>query len=210
MEHCHDMTELIDLVGLPAGDPRREHLDRCPRCRGLAVAQGLFLEPGDTSDLADLADADAELAGRLQVVLSTSPAAASGPRRRRTNWYALAAVLAVCAVGVTTSELWRMRAGDGPRVGERVRGDETAGLVVTAGDDVLSCAWSAAPEAGSFTFVLLDGGLAEVGRRESARPVFEGLLADLPVAAAYCQAFAVSHGDTIARSGIVALRPLRE
>ncbi|MCP4574061.1 MAG: hypothetical protein GY838_17005 [bacterium] len=210
MEHCHPMNELADLAGLPTGDPRRRHLEDCPRCRGLAAAQGLFLEPGDTSDLPDLVAADAELAGRLQSALATPPGAVTRPTRRRANWYALAAVLAVCAVGLTASELWRGPGGTGPRVGEYVRGDEAVGLAVTTGEGFLRCDWPAAPEAETFVFALLDAGLAEVERHQEVRPGFEKSVTDLPATAVYCQAFAVSRGDTIARSGIVALRPARE
>jgi len=85
MENCHDMKELANLAGLPVGDPRRGHLDACPRCRGLAEAQGLFLEPGATSDLDDLAGADAELQRRLGKTWFVPPVAARP--RRRANWY---------------------------------------------------------------------------------------------------------------------------
>lgn len=213
MEHCHEITELADLAGLPAGDPRRRHLESCPRCRGLAAAQGLFLEPGDTSDLEDLGGADAELARRLDPVLAASPSGAARPARRRGPWYALAAVLAVGAIGLTTSELLRMRDGAGPRVGERLRGAETAGLEVTVAAANVQIAWPDAPvlpDAGFFVFSLLGPGLEEIGRRVVQQPGFAGPVADLPPATAFCQAFAVSQGDTVARSGIVALRPARE
>ena len=213
MEHCHEIAELADLAGLPAGDPRRSHLDSCPRCRGRAAAQNLFLEPGDTSDLKDLGGADAELARRLDPVLAASPATAARPARRRGPWYALAAVLAVGAIGLTTTELLRMRGGSAPAVGEHLRGEETAGLKVTVAAANVQIAWPDAPvlpDAGFFVFSLLGPGLEEVGRRVAQQPGFTGPVADLPAATAFCQAFAVSCGDTVARSGIVALRPARE
>jgi len=213
MEHCHEIAELANLAGLPAGDPRRRHLESCPRCRGLAAAQGLFLEPGDTDDLEDLDGAEAELARRLDQVLAAPPATAAGPVRRRGPWYALAAVLAVGAIGLTTGELLQMRGGSAPAVGERLRGEEAIVLKVTVAAANVQVTWSDAPllpDDGFFVFSLLGPGLEEVGRRVVQQPGFAGPVAGLPPAAAFCQAFAVSSGDTVARSGIVALRPARE
>jgi hypothetical protein len=209
-ERCHDPADLVDLAGLPPGDPRRGHLETCPRCRGLAEAQGLFLEPGDTSDLPDLAAADAELAARLETALAAEPARTIRPERRRAPWYALAAALALCALGVATADLLDLRLGGGPRVGERIRGGATADLLVTADDGVLHGAWADAPTADSYVLELLDADLTTIDRREVAGPEFTQPIADLPPGAAYCRLAAVSSGDVLARSGLVAFDPAGE
>lgn len=41
---CPDIDELARLIDLAAGDPRREHLDDCPRCRAQAMVLREFLQ----------------------------------------------------------------------------------------------------------------------------------------------------------------------
>lgn len=203
MERHLDMREIVDLARLPAGDPRRRHLDECQQCRGLAVAQGIFLDPGDTSDLPDLAAADAELADRLDAALADRPVVVA--RRRRGAWYALAAVLALCAVGLAAGDLFRSGEGDEPLVGTRLRGEAAVGLVATATADSVRWSWSDAPAAETYVFDLLDADLGTVDSYAAPGPTFTAAVADLPGEASFCQAFAVSHGDTLARTPIAAL-----
>ncbi len=210
MERCFDIRQIPDLAALPAADTRRGHLAECPRCRGLAEAHGLFLAPGDTSDLEGLAQADAELQRRLAEAWALPPQAASSMHRRR-RWLALAAVLAVCALGLTAGEVLRFRQGMMPQPGENLRGDDTlAEVTVTRQGDLLHFAWTDAPAADSYLVAFLGADLAEINRRVSAQASVAVPTADLPPTAAFCQIFAVTRGDTVARSAIVRIQPARE
>ena len=210
MEHCYEPGHLPDPSDLPADDPRRRHLETCPRCRGRVAARELFLTPGDTGDLEGLAAADAELARRLEAALAR-PTQAAGVSSRRRFWYALAAILALGTVGLTVSEIQRLREGSLPRVGERLRGDEPATQVeVTAGEQGLRLSWAAAPPAETYLFRFLGADLADVGQRVASRSSLALAVSDLPAGGVFCQVFALSHGDTLARSAIVRIQPQRE
>ncbi len=58
---CIAPEEVGAVLALPAGDPRRAHLDTCPRCRALATAHRAFLEPPAPPAGARPDDADARL-----------------------------------------------------------------------------------------------------------------------------------------------------
>lgn len=210
MERCFNSDEIPDLTRLPPDDPRRHHLAECPHCRNAAAAQALFLAPGDTSDLEDLAAVDRRLQERLDAVLVPAlPATAS--RRKRQGWYALAAMLAVCALGLTATDLLRLRDGALPRVGERVRGeDQSTDLSVTNADGNFRFTWTGAPDAESYAFVWLGTDLKAIEATTLHEPRLTAAPADLPPAARFCQVYAVSQGDTIARSAIVRARPDRK
>jgi hypothetical protein len=210
MERCLDIREIAALAGCPADDPRRRHLERCVRCRGLAEAHALFLEPGDTGDLDGLADADIELQRRLEAGMNVVPLGRPRARRRRATWYAAAAVLAVCALGILSTDLARWRPGSLPAVGQRHRGGETAGLTVAVADDLLLLSWPDVPAADTFDFVFFDTDLEEVTRLSAAGPNLETPVTSLPARVVWCQALAVASGDTIARSDFVALPLIRD
>ena len=209
MDRCFDTREIPTLTGLAADDPRRRHLEACPRCRALAQAYAEFLDPGDTSDLEDLSALDAELARRLDKTIAESPVLVIRRRRRRT-WMAAAAVLAACALGLAAGELLRLREGILPSEGDHLRGEAVAsGLVVTTTADGWILTWPDAPEFDLVVYVFLSDSLEEIGRRTATGEL--ALAADDPLARAiFCQALAVAQGDTLARSAIVRLHPARE
>jgi hypothetical protein len=210
MERCYDIRDLPDLASLPADDPRRIHLAVCPKCRGQADALAVFLGPGETSDLEDLASADARLQQRLAAAWVT-PAPVVSAQRRRLRWYGLAAVLAVCALGLTTGELLRLRPGIPLRVGDHLRGaEEATGLTVGAQDAVWQATWADAPIADSYVLLWLGNELSTIASVEATKPEFSAPIADLSPDVRFCQAFAVSHGDTLGRSAIVRIQPVRE
>jgi len=59
---CHGPAELEILAALPKGDPRREHLDECPRCQALLMTYSEFLHDRSAPEGSDLADAEVRLA----------------------------------------------------------------------------------------------------------------------------------------------------
>jgi hypothetical protein len=206
-DRCLDPRELETIAGLDPDDPRRRHLETCVRCRGAARALAAFLEPGDTSDLEGLPAAAAELEARLAAGLDARRRA---PARRRWPALALAAALAVCALGITTSEVLRGRRAASLPTGQRLRGDVAAAAVaVERAHGQLRLRWDGAPSADTMVYVFLDDGLTELGRRAS-----DGVLvlpADDPLASTpFCQALAVAEGDTVGRSGISRLAGPRE
>ncbi len=118
---------------------------------------------------------------------------------------ALAAVLALCAVGLTTSELLQLRDGDLPEVGRHQRGGSQAdGLTVVSTAGGIQLAWSEAPMADTIVYVFMSADMAEVGRR-TAPGALQLVTDDSLAAASYCQAFAVLQGDTVGRSSITSL-----
>jgi hypothetical protein len=46
-EPCHTLEELAAVAELPPGDPRRAHLDACPRCRASLRSYREFMEPAE-------------------------------------------------------------------------------------------------------------------------------------------------------------------
>lgn len=202
---CPDLLELDQILALPDADPRRQHVDACPECRGRLEAMELFLDPGETPELEGLAAADAQLADRLD--RSARPARRTGAPRARRFGLALAAVLAVVAVGLTTSELLRTGSLDPVSPGQHLRGRAgPASVTVTASRDGIALAWPAAPVADQILYVFFAGDMTEIGRRAADEALV--LAPDDPMAgAAYCQAVALVQGDVIARSGIGPLVP---
>mgnify|MGYP001596573796 CR=1 FL=1 len=72
---CPDEAALGEILDLPADDPRRRHVDSCPRCRSLVLAHGLFQEPPQDDEAERAAD---QVAARLDAFREDmiSPAAA--------------------------------------------------------------------------------------------------------------------------------------
>lgn len=58
---CPDVAELDRLLELPLEDPRRSHLERCPRCRARLSALRAFENPASIPPAADLAAARAQV-----------------------------------------------------------------------------------------------------------------------------------------------------
>ena len=208
-DQCLDPRELDLVLRLPEDDPRREHLNRCPSCRGLLRAMEAFLEPGDTADLGDVGAADSELAARMTTSLSKSRNFAPRPRMRRFG-LAAAAALALVAVGLTASEVMRMENPAGLAPGQHQRGpDATAGISMIAADGELRLSWPAAPLADEVVYIFFADDMSQLGQLGTSGTLV--LHDDDPLALApFCQALAVAQGDTIGRSGISRLAPDRE
>lgn len=202
---CPDLLELDLIRVLPETDSRRRHVAECPDCRGRLEALELFHEPGEAPELAGLASADAELAARLES--SIRPAKRSTAPRARRFGLALAAVLALVAVGITTSEILQTGRLSPPSPGEFQRGPAARDAVVaTTGPQGTEIAWPAAPDADEILYLFFADDMTEIGRRTAVGPLV--LAPDDPMSgAAYCQAIAMATGDVIGRSPISRMFP---
>ncbi len=76
---CVRVEELGDLLELPADDPRRRHVEGCPRCRTLLASYARFLTPGTPPAGARLEQAEVRLTQVLRGALHGSSAAPAGP-----------------------------------------------------------------------------------------------------------------------------------
>ena len=72
-DRCFDLTEFGDLLDLEPGDPRGEHLARCPLCRSRLRAYRAFLEKQPAAGSRP-ADADAALERYISETVRRSPA----------------------------------------------------------------------------------------------------------------------------------------
>jgi len=70
---CVDVEQIEVLLALSDDDPRRRHLDECPRCKPILTSYLAFLEADDAAG-ADPADAESRLAGYLEAITGHSPA----------------------------------------------------------------------------------------------------------------------------------------
>jgi hypothetical protein len=58
---CFDQDEIADVLDLEPGDPRRRHLEECPRCQALAMVFTEFMRDRSVPPGSDLEDANAQL-----------------------------------------------------------------------------------------------------------------------------------------------------
>lgn len=70
-EKCLSLDELRTIGSLPANEPRRQHLDRCPRCRARFASFRDFMEPAVAANGSKPDEADARLAAILDQEISS-------------------------------------------------------------------------------------------------------------------------------------------
>ena len=201
---CPDPLDLDLVLLLPDSDPIRRHIDECHRCRGTLEAMELFLDPCDVDHIEGLVSANRELAGRLERVL---PAHRRQQPRMRRLGVALAAALALVAVGLTTSEIVRTGRMETVDPGQNQRGPILPEAITLSADESgTRLAWPAAPTADQIVYLFFSAEMDELGRRTAPGALVIGI--DDPLSsAAFCQALAVAQGDVIARSAIRRLSP---
>lgn len=116
---CPPVESIADLLELPHHDPRRAHLDACPRCRARAAAFVSFMSASDIPG-ADPGKAQAHLGDVLDAAIGHPPSAtraSSRPREgtsvsRFRRWLAalgapaLRPVFAAAALLVTAGVIW--------------------------------------------------------------------------------------------------------
>ncbi len=209
---CPDPLELAVIVRLPFDDPRRRHLDTCSRCRGLVKAMDLFLEPGNTSDLENLTEADSELEIRLASALPPEHGLPSRSRRRRSVLgLGLAAVLALFAVGLSIDEFLHSNDDAILETGHHQRGAQFAeGVKVSETEGGMRLAWPDNSTADAVVYIFFSHDMTELDRRVTPGILVLSVNDPLLSEASFCQALAVAQGDTVGRSEIFSLAPGRE
>jgi len=168
---CIDIAELATVDGWPDGDPRRVHLDGCPRCRARLAQYRAFAhppaehQPDVDADAAVLAALEAEIPGaRLRDVETPSPWTRwLYPWRSPRGWSLIGAAAAAVAAIVV------INARDATPPPIVLRGDVTDGGVTLVDDGVeiledgdVRLRWHPVADADAYTVVLLgdDGGPA--------------------------------------------------
>lgn len=213
---CPGPEQLAAWEAAGAGDPRRRHVESCPRCLARRESLRLFRGDAPLPPGADLADAEARLGRFLGRELGAAPAPALLPARRdrpRRAWWTprpawAAAAVVVLAVG---AYLARDRIAPEPRP-VVVRGPEApAGTAprldppTRQPDGGLALHWTPVTGADAYVVVLSGPGGRELTRRDTGGATACALApADLGAAAEattlFVHVLALRGGDEIARS----------
>src|SRR4249920_3086509 len=185
---CIDEKALGALLDLPASDPRRAHLDTCPRCRALVMShrefQSMPLDPAyGPREEAALRAFRARLGG--------APSSSRASKSRSSWWSRLfgpamrpAWALAALALVVGGVFLWPQRSTHEPPT---VRGGSEHSLVLLPpqeqGDGSLRFAWHGVPDADEYQIRFYSTAFVELGRRSAGGDTAIAIpLADLPQA----------------------------
>lgn len=199
---CLHPDDLPGAFALPAGDPRHQHLQDCPRCRALVHAYDEFMAGDQEGALtSDQIAAEAELGRRLARHLDTAVARRHRVIRSDRAWLAAAAVLLVCAGLFLSRDLVRLPGGEGQLRGEA----DPAGIRWQQASDGWRLTWDASPSSGRPVVLCFDDAMRPLASLAAA----PGKLTPgaLPAGAWYLQLAHVVEADTVARGPIVAARP---
>jgi hypothetical protein len=172
---CPPVESFEELLRLDARDPRRAHLDDCPRCRARLIAFRSFVERRPMPAGADLGDARRRLSAAIRAEIEQeSPRHRLWPRRPRPWRMQLLwkPALGLVAAGVLVILLLRpagQGSGDGALV---LRGEGPAPAALAADrapDGSLRLSWPAVPPAEGYRVMLYGRDLAEIARLEAGR-----------------------------------------
>lgn len=227
-ERCAAMEDLAALLKLPPQDPRRRHLDGCPRCRARVVTFLEFTEaPNDVPrDLLLDAETKLDAALRRELALGGDPRGedAAAPFRRwlasltlpRSGfaWVGAAAVVVAVVAAVRIfaprpEEPFLLRGSE-----EHVAPGASTALALRAvpAEGGVDLSWSAVPGADAYEVRIYGTNLEEIVR---LRPTPEARLilkrTDLPVSAApgavvLWKVVALRDGDPLSESAPSQLR----
>ena len=205
---CIDEESLGDVLALPETDPRRRHVDECPRCRALVVSYRQFLDPApeETASYGSAEDRRlTEHRERLAGVPATrgsaatrddadaraaTPARPAGTPRswgERLFGPALRPVWAIAAIVIAFGVMKiAPKSPPGVTAPPTLRGGasrELATATPSYAANAVTLLWSANPEADHYQLRFFSTALAEIGRRDLGRDTSVTLATgDLPAA----------------------------
>jgi hypothetical protein len=164
---CVRVEHMADIDQSPLDDPRRRHLETCPRCRAQYAAYRDFmtLRPADPGSDPERARAELEAALEREMGTPSKVAGTIAPRRamRWAGWAAAAAaILAVSGV------IWVRQTSIRPADAPILRGPATRTTLVLASPsrvgDAVELSWTSEPAATAYEVVLYDDAMREVLR----------------------------------------------
>ncbi len=174
-EGCPRLEELAGLLLLDSADPRRMHVDDCPRCRASLAVYQSFLDPGLPPEGTRTSDAHRRLKKIVQRAIRETPVG-SRVGESVTGWRGLFQMawrpsLGVVGIVVVVLVAFRLagfpsRPGeDGRIIPRETQGQEATAPVLlepefTAGGEII-LRWRAAPGADSYEVLLFGADLKE-------------------------------------------------
>ncbi len=213
-EHVED-HEIEQVLRLPADDPRRRHLETCPKCRSALALFLAFDDPGPVPAGAKPREARRRLAGIVERELGTAPPkriVLGGRHWFSSGWaFATAATLLVGA-GIA----WFALRPPAPVPGGNAwRGATTAAPALeeaaVAPDGRLVLRWRSVPGADAYEVRVYSGALREVWRAtvsDTSASLAPAGLPGGPGSVAWWRVSALRAGRELARSRTGAI-PLR-
>lgn len=215
-QDCMPIENLVELITLDPDDPRRAHLDACPRCRARLAAFRSFLEMHPLPEGARPADARKRLSRAIRQETSISQRSRSRPGPwsfleilRRPRWQAAAGLVVATGAVVLLLQLTERREEQpillrGAEGTESVEGSVPAHSVQA--DGAVELRWPSMADADEYQILIAGLDLEEILRVE-AGPETQILLAaetvrDLgrPGSVVFWRVSALRGGDRIALS----------
>ena len=210
VNRCLSPESLAEIATLSPKDPRRRHLDECPRCGTLARRYRDFLDPAPLPPEADAEAASRILRQRLSTALpELAPALEADDRNQTTTprarnrfvrpLMAVAAVL-VCGVGLLgIRNQLTQPGGDGPPQRSVIRGNDLSptALDLVVQETGLDLAWNQPADTDASETVFFDSNLTQIERLDSGT-AGHFHLADLPAGTRYVRIEFLQAGDVVA------------
>lgn len=175
---CPEIEHLAEVMRLPATDPRRRHVDDCPRCRSRAALYQRFLDPGAVPAGADLEDARRRMSAALEREMRNEAG------ERRSLFDALRPLFqpvwrpAMGLAGAAAAVLLIVRLTGGPGAGDgafvlRDRATTSRAVPVLLqpvrqADRAIVLRWASAPDADAYQVILFGTDLREKARYAAA------------------------------------------
>jgi hypothetical protein len=176
---CIAEEALGEVLALPADDPRRSHLDTCPRCHALVLSYQGFLAPDANEALAYGTHEAQALDRARERLLGVAPTEEARPvveRPSRPWWAPLAApqlrpVFALAAIAVVTVAIFVAPQLRRPAPSPLVRGlgDRPMSLAEPAygGDGSVRLVWRSSPEAQRYEVRFFSMALEPIGQADA-------------------------------------------
>ncbi len=217
VQRCVNPEDIAEIVTLTSDDPRRQHLDQCPRCGTLARRFRDFLDPAPLPPEADAEAAGRMLRQRLTIALpELAPALEADDRLEttppRARFHFNRPLLAVAAVLVCCLGLLGIRnqlvqpPTDGALERSVLRGADLSptALEVVKADAGLELTWGQPAGTDASETVFFDGNLSQIERLDTGTTgTYE--LARVPDGARYIRVEFLQAGDVIASTRTVPL-----